>query len=220
MLFLKNTCFLCRFVCMSSKVKNILIAVLILLVALLGIKLFVSDLFSKKDNSTVDSTIVVQRIQKVMKLVTVEGNYAELMRYNDFEYIDFPGFRKDAILKVDAKVSVGYNLEKLKITTNEKEKTIVIEQMPKPEIISIDTDIKFENLSSGWFTDFSEQELSKLNKLAKDKIREKALSTELIKQAEEQKKDVMDLIFYMAHQNGYKIMVEGTELKPLGIAND
>ena len=204
---------------MSSKVKNILIAVLILLVALLGIKLFVSDLFSKKDNSTVDSTIVVQHIQKVMKLVTVEGNYAELMRYNDFEYIDFPGFRKDAILKVDAKVSVGYNLEKLKITTNEKEKTIVIEQMPKPEIISIDTDIKFENLSSGLFTDFSEQELSKLNSLAKDKIRQKALSTELVKQAEEQKKDVMDLIFYMASQNGYKIIVEGTELKPLMINN-
>ena len=116
-------------------------------------------------------------------------------------------------------MSVGYNLEKLKITTNEKDKTIVIQQMPKPEIISIDTDIKFENLSSGLFTDFSEQELSKLNSLAKDKIRQKALSAELVKQAEEQKKDVMDLIFYMASQNGYKIIVEGTELKPLMINN-
>ncbi len=219
MVFIKNICFLCRFGYMSSKVKNILIAVLILIIALLGIKLFISDIFSKKDNSSVDSTIVVQRIQKVMKLVTVEGNYSELMRYNDFDYIDFPGFRKDAIVKVDAKVSVGYNLEKLKISTNEKDKTIVIQQMPKPEIISIDTDIKFENLSSGLFTDFSEQELSKLNSLAKEKIRQKALSAELVKQAEEQKKDVMDLIFYMAHQNGYKIIVEGTELKPLMINN-
>lgn len=215
MIFIKNICFLCRFEYMSSKVKNILIAVLILIITVLGIKLFISDLFSKKDNSTVDSTIVVQRIQKVIKLVTVEGNYSELMRYNDFDYIDFPGFRKDAIVKVDAKVAVGYNLEKLKINTNEKDKTIVIEQMPKPEIISIDTDIKFENLSSGLFTDFSEQELSKLNSLAKEKIRQKALSTELIKQAEEQKKDVMDLIFYMANQNGYKIIIEGAELKPI-----
>lgn len=220
MVFIKNICFLCRFEYMSSNVKNILIAVLILIIALLGIKLFISDFFSKKDHSTVDSTIVVQRIQKVMKLVTVEGNYSELMRYNDFDYIDFPGFRKDAIVKVDAKVSVGYNLENLKISTNEKDKTIVIQQMPKPEIISIDTDIKFENLSSGLFTDFSEQELSKLNSLAKEKIRQKALSAELVKQAEEQKKDVMDLIFYMAHQNGYKIIVEGTELKPVGIANN
>lgn len=206
--------FLGSFEYMSSNVKNILIAVLILIIALLGIKLFIADIFSKKDNSSVDGTIVVQRIQKVMKLVTVEGNYSELMRYNDFDYIDFPGFRKDAIVKVDAKVAVGYNLEKMKISTNEKDKTIVIEQMPKPEIISIDTDIRFENLSSGLFTDFSEQELSKLNSLAKEKIRQKALSAELIRQAEEQKNDVLGLIFYMAKQNGYKIIVEGNELKP------
>ncbi|MFN8259866.1 MAG: DUF4230 domain-containing protein [Chitinophagales bacterium] len=206
--------FLGSFEYMSSNVKNILIAVLILIIALLGIKLFIGDIFSKKDNSSVDGTIVVQRIQKVMKLVTVEGNYSELMRYNDFDYIDFPGFRKDAIVKVDAKVAVGYNLEKMKISTNEKDKTIVIEQMPKPEIISIDTDIRFENLSSGLFTDFSEQELSKLNSLAKEKIRQKALSAELIRQAEEQKNDVLGLIFYMAKQNGYKIIVEGNELKP------
>ena len=200
---------------MSSSAKNILIAILILIVAILSVKLIISDIFSKKDNSQVNSTIVVERIQKVMKLVTVEGNYSELMNYNDFDYIDFPGFRKDAIVKVNAKVSVGYNLEQMKISTNEKDKTIVIAQMPKPEIISIDTDIKFENLSTGLFTDFSEQELSKLNSLAKEKIRQKALSTELIKQAEEQKKDVLDLIFYMAKENGYKIVVEGNELKPI-----
>ena len=83
MLFLKNTCFLCRFVCMSSKVKNILIAVLILMVALLGIKLFVSDLFSKKDNSTVDSTIVVQRIQKVM----IRSFFIQLIQYLKIHFL-------------------------------------------------------------------------------------------------------------------------------------
>ncbi|HMX61103.1 MAG TPA: DUF4230 domain-containing protein, partial [Chitinophagales bacterium] len=176
-------------------------------------------LFTKKDNSTVDSTIVIQKIQKVMKLVTVEGNYAELLRYNDFEYVDFPGFRKDAILKVKAKVSVGYNLENMKISTDEKKKIIKIQQMPKPEIISIDTDISFENLSTGWFTSFSEAELTKLNNIAKQKIKEKALSTELIRQAEEQKNDVFDLLFYMAKQNGYTIQVEGVTLQALSQSN-
>ncbi|HRH57028.1 MAG TPA: DUF4230 domain-containing protein [Chitinophagales bacterium] len=204
---------------MSSKGKNILIAVLIILVSILSVKLFISNIFSKKDTSKVDSTIVVQRIQKVLKLVTVEGNFSELMNYKDFDYIDFPGFRKDALIRVNAKVSIGYNLENLKISSNEKDKTIVIQQMPAPEILSIDTDIKFENLSTGLFTNFSEAELSKLNSLGKEKIKEKALSTELIKQAEEQKKDMFDLIFYMAKQNGYKIIIEGNELKQLTVNN-
>lgn len=200
---------------MSSRAKNIIIAVLVFTVALLGVKLFISDFFTKKDSSTVDSTIMVERIQKVLKLVTVEANFSELMKYNDFDYIDFPGFRKDAIVRVNAKVSVGYNLNNFKVSTNEKEKTITIQQMPKPEILSIDSDIKFENLSSGLFTNFSAQELSKLNALGKEKIKQKALNTEIIKQAEEQKADLFDLIFYMAKQNGYKILVEGKELQPI-----
>ncbi len=198
---------------MKSSAKNILIAILLIIIGVLGTKLFIQNLFTKKDNSTVNSTIVVERIQKVMKLVTVEGNYSELMNYKDFDYVDFPGFRKDAIVKVNAKVSVGYNLNNLKINTDEKTKTIVISDFPQPEIISIDTDIKFENLSSGWFTSFSEAELSKLNQLAKDKIRQKALNAELIKQAEEQKQDVLDLIFYMAKDSGYKIIINGIQLQ-------
>lgn len=200
---------------MSAKAKNILIALLIVTITFLGAKLFFNDLFSKKDNSTIDSTIVVEKIQKVLKLVTIEGNFSELMKYQDFDYIDFPGFRKDAIVRVNAKVSVGYNLNNFKVTTNEKEKTIIIQQMPKPEILSIDSDIKFENLSSGLFTNFNEQELTKLNTLGKEKIKQKALNAEIIKQAEEQKQDLFDLIFYMAKQNGYKIVVEGKELQPI-----
>lgn len=202
---------------MSSKMKNILIAVLVFAVALLGAKLLINDFFKKKDNSSVDSTIVIEKIQKVLKLVTVEGNFSELMKYQDFDYIDFPGFRKDAIVRVNAKVSIGYNLNNLKVSTNEENKTITIQQMPKPEILSIDSDIKFENLSSGIFTNFNEQELTKLNSLGKEKIRQKALNAELIKQAEEQKKDLFDLIFYMAKQNGYKIIVEGNELQPINL---
>jgi hypothetical protein len=200
---------------MSSSAKNIIISILVFIVAILGFKMLVSDFFKKKDNSTADSTIVIEKIQKVLKLVTVEGNFSELLKYQDFEYVDFPGFRKDAILRVNAKVSVGYNLEHLKVSANEKDKTITIQQMPKPEILSIDTDIKFENLSSGIFTGFSEQELTKLNSLGKEKIRQKALNAEIIKQAEEQKQDLFDLIFYMAKQKDYIIVVEGKELQPV-----
>ena len=202
---------------MQSKTKNIIITILIIVVLFLSFKLFVADLFKPKDNSQVDSTIVINRIQKVLKLVAVEGNFSELMNYKDFDYIDFHGFRKDAIVQVDAKVSVGYNLENLKISTNEKDKTIVIQQLPKPEIIAIDTDIKFKNLSTGLFTSFNEAELSKLNQLAKEKIRAKALNTELIKQAEEQRSELFELLFYMAKQSGYKIIIEGKELN--GITN-
>ena len=205
---------------MNSKGKNSIIAILLVIIAIMSAKFFIQSVFTNKDHSTVDSNIIVERIQKVMKLVTVEGNYSELMTYKDFDYVNFPGFRKDAIVKVNAKVSVGYNLGNMKITSDEKTKTIVIFIFFLPEILSTDTDIKFENLNTGWFTSFSEAEMTKLNQLAKQKIKEKALNAELIKQAEEQKNDVLDLIFYMAKENGYKIIIEGNELKPINLPKD
>ena len=205
---------------MNSKGKNSIIAILLVIIAIMSAKFFIQSVFTNKDHSTVDSNIIVERIQKVMKLVTVEGNYSELMTYKDFDYVNFPGFRKDAIVKVNAKVSVGYNLGNMKIKKKKKTKTIVIFNFPKPEILSTDTDIKFENLNTGWFTSFSEAEMTKLNQLAKQKIKEKALNAELIKQAEEQKNDVLDLIFYMAKENGYKIIIEGNELKPINLPKD
>lgn len=200
---------------MNSTVKNTAIVLLLFLVAFLGFKLFIKDLFTDKDHAQIDSTIVVQRIQKVMKLVTVEGHFSELMNYRDFDYVDFPGFRKDAIIQVDAVVSIGYNLDSLKISANEKEKKIVISNMPKPSIISIDSDTKFKNISEGLFTSFNESELTKLNLLGKQKIREKAMNGDLIQKAEEQKSDIFDLLFYMAKENGYTIIIEGSELKPI-----
>lgn len=200
---------------MNAKAKNTIIVVLVIIIGILSIKLFTDSLFSKKEHSTVDSTIIVERIQKVMKLVTVEGNYSELMTYKDFDYINFPGFRKDAIVKVDAKVSVGYNLENMNFSTDEKSKVIQISNFPKPEIISVDTDIKFGNLNTGWFTSFSEAEMTKLNQLAKEKIKQKALNAALINQAEEQKNEILDLIFYFAKSNGYEIILGGSELKPI-----
>lgn len=200
---------------MGIRLKNVLIILLVVILGILVSRFLIHTIFTPKDNASVDSTIVVERIQKVMKFITVEGNYSELMKYNDFDVIDFPGFRKDALLRVNARVSVGYNLDKLKISSDDKTKTITISEMPTPELLSIDTDIKFENLSSGIFTGFNEEELTKLNALAKENIRKKALNTELIKQAEEQKADLLDLLFYMAKSNGYKIIIEGKKLEPI-----
>lgn len=200
---------------MNNRIKNTLFPVLVIICILLAVRLYFYSMRDKANQEKVNSTLVVERIQKVMKLVAVESNFSELMNYNDFQYVDFPGFRKDALVKVNAKVSIGYNLDSLKIKTNEKDKTIIIEHMPKPEVLSIDTDISFENLSEGWFNHFSKEELTKLNKLAKDKIKQHALAPELVKQAEEQKRELFDLLFYMAKENGYKIISEGKALTPI-----
>src|SRR5688572_4433204 len=66
----------------------------------------------------VNSTVLLERVHPVLKLVTVEGEFSELYTYRNadatFEWLEqFPIFQKRAILRVKARASVGYDLEGL-----------------------------------------------------------------------------------------------------------
>lgn len=99
--------------------------------------------WNKKSEPDISSTVILKEVKKVMKLVSIEGNFSELMNYSDFETIDFPGFRKKAIVKVDAKVLYGFDLERLKFDVDEEKKTMTLGVLPKPQIIAIETDISY-----------------------------------------------------------------------------
>lgn len=161
-----------------------------------------------------ESQVILEKIKKVFKIVVVEGEFADVFRYQDFYGWDLPGFRKTAILKVKAKVSVGYDLEQLKITFDHGNRIIYIENLPEPEIIAIDPDISYFDLEDGIFNTFDEKTLTKLNKTAKDTIRSTALKSSLIPAARSQAIEMLDMITGVAKESGWKVEM-GTPEVPI-----
>ncbi|MCB9033351.1 MAG: DUF4230 domain-containing protein [Chitinophagales bacterium] len=196
-----------------NKILKYVIAVVVGILLYQSLKIF----DGKKEQSQIDSTIVVEKIEKVLKMVTIEGNFSELLTYSDYDYIDFPGFRKKAIIKVDAKVMVGYDLNNIKITTDEATKTITISNLPKAQILSVDHNLSYYDMDNGLFNSFDEKDLSALNAKAKALIVEKAKSSDLLQQADEQRRELFSLIYYLAKDTGYKVVVEGKPLQDLSI---
>ena len=79
------------------------------------------------------STLVLEKIKTVTKLITVEGQFSELYNYKEsYEYDFFNLFSKKIILRVTAKVSVGYDFEKVNLTVDSLTKTITLNEMPLP----------------------------------------------------------------------------------------
>jgi preprotein translocase subunit SecF len=165
----------------------------------------------------IDSTVMVNKIEKVMKMVSVEANFSELLTYQDYEYIDFPGFRKKAIIKVDAKVLAGIDMNKLNIEIKEKEKIILIKNMPEAEILAIDHNLSYYDMQNGIFNAFDENTLSNLQSKAKQLILDKAKETDILKQANEQRFEHLELIYYLAKSTGWKVFIEGKELNNIEI---
>ncbi len=156
-------------------------------------------------HSEQESQVILEKIKKVFKIVVVEGEFADVVRYQDYYGFDLPGFRKTAILKVKAKVSVGYDLEQLKVKFDHTNRIIYIENLPEPEIVAIDPDISYFDLDDGIFNPFDEKVLTRLNRSAKDSIRQVALNSNLIPTARSQAIEMLEMITGLAQEGGWKV---------------
>lgn len=197
---------------MKTLVRNIAWIALVAAALLVGFwtaKFWYAPFAPKK--VTEDSSVLLERIKTVAKLVTVEGYFSEVYNYKDYWKYDLPFLRKKALLRVKAKVSVGYDLEQLRITTQPEARRLLISNLPKPEIISIDHTIDYYDISEGTFNSFSEEDYNRLNADAKKMIETKALESDLLSRAEAQGNDLLEVIRFMAESAGWTVVMEGEE---------
>lgn len=152
-----------------------------------------------------DSDVLLEKINKVYKMVVVEGEFADIISHKEYVGFDLPGLRKRALIKIKAKVSVGYDLKNLKITLDKTNKIMQIENLPEPQILSIDTDLNYYDLENGMFNSFTPSELSKLQAAAKDTIRQTALRSKMMQSAREQATEMFGLITSLAIENGWTV---------------
>lgn len=162
-----------------------------------------------------NSTVLLEQVKAVSKLITVEGYFSEIYDYQDYYGYDLSIFRKKALIRVKAKVHVGYDLEKMKITAQPNRKTIVMTGLPPAELIALEHDLDYYDIQEGIFNTFTTSDYNKLNAKAKDFIRQKAQESELFDAAQRQRNQLFEMIRFMVESAGWQLEVEGFELPEL-----
>jgi len=188
---------------------------LIVIVLVFGAGIFISqflDLNLSKKVEQNNSIVVLERIKKVAKLVTVEGYFSESYthkEWNNYLGVDFNfgPFKKKARLKVTAKALIGFDLKKMTFTTDEEKKILIISELPEPEILSIEPSIVYEDLYEGYLNSYTKEERTKLNKMATDFIRNKVLENKTLKEsAIEQGYEILKIIEFIAKDAGWEVV--------------
>ena len=187
-----------------------------LLAFLLGLAIFWG--FTSGDKITVeeDSSILIERVRKVTKLVTVEGDFSEVFNSsNEREvtfYIPLPArlkFKKEAMVQVTGKVLVGYDLEKMGVTIDEATRTLHLTNLPDPEILAIDQQLKFRDLEESWFNQLNAADYSAMSDQAKGVLRKKVLDSELMNTARLEGNGLIETIVVLARSMGYTVVLDG-----------
>ncbi len=165
---------------------------------------------SKKSESSV---VVMERMKTVTKLISVEGQFSEIYNYNEsYKYDFFNLFSKKILLRVSAKISVGYDFDKVNISIDSLTKTVTLNEMPEAEVLSIDHNLDYYDISEGTFNSFTTEEYNKINKNAKDLISNNANTAQLIRKAEQEKKTYVDMMQIALSSAGWKFVIKSDSL--------
>lgn len=195
----------------SIFLKNLLYFVFFVLGGLLVWYFMSASIFEQKKAES--STIVLEKMKKVTKLISVEGYFSEIYDYKEsYKYDFFNLFSKKILLRVTAKVSVGYDFDKVNISIDSLTKTITLNELPKAEILSIDHDLDYYDISEGSFNSFTREEYNTINKNAKALIASKGNTTQLLEKAEQEKQDYLNMMDIVLKSVGWKFIVKNSNL--------
>jgi hypothetical protein len=189
--------------------RSLLVVLLVLAAFGLGLYLATANWWpwSERHSNEQVSTLV-ERIEKVAKLVTVEGHFSEVYDYKDYYGYDWSIFRKKALIRVKARVLAGYNLKQVAIDADSRNRTITLSRLPRPHILSVDHDLDYYDITEGTFNSFSNTDLNRLNAQAKNYIEEAALKSDLLNQAEQRGKEMLETIRFLVEGQGWSLIVE------------
>ncbi|MBK8195667.1 MAG: DUF4230 domain-containing protein [Lewinellaceae bacterium] len=165
--------------------------------------------FVSKSKPVEDSTVLLEKIQAVTKLITVEGQFSEIYNYSEYQGYFSLLWDKKVLVRVRATVSAGYDLNMLQMEADPATKTIRMSALPEPEILSIDHSLDYYDISEGLFASFTPEDYTRINQRAKDLIRDQALKSNLMPAAEEQAGKMLDLIRFMVESAGWRLEITG-----------
>ncbi len=165
--------------------------------AILSYFIFLRFSFSKKRNLTEkQSVILLDKIKRVLKLITVQGEFSEIYHHESTKekWLGMITSKKKAIILINAKAHIGFDFKKMKMVADSKHKRITVTEFPQPEVLSLEPDLRYYDIQNGLLNKFNSADLTALNKEAKEHILKKIPESNLMETAS---KEALEAIYLM-----------------------
>lgn len=168
-----------------------------------------------KQTTNAQSILLLDKIKRVCKFITVEGDFAEIYHYEDVKekFLKLISSRKKALVIINAKAHVGFDLSKVKLNSNPKTKTVVLTHFPQPEVLSIESNINYYDKQDGMFNKFEAADLTELHVQAKAHIMDKIPESGLYNVAKQEALEAIQLIENLVETIGWTLDYSDLKIK-------
>ncbi len=168
----------------------------------------------KKELTSHQSTVLLEKIKSVCKLISVEGDFAEIYKYENTRerFLSLVISKKKALIVIKAKAQIGYDLKKILMHADDGNRKIILTSFPEPEVLSIQPELDFYDIKNGMFNTFTPDDLTTLNQEAKKHILEKIPESGLMDTARKEALHTVLLIEKIVETIGWKLDYSALEI--------
>ncbi|WP_271423948.1 DUF4230 domain-containing protein [Aequorivita sinensis] len=161
----------------------------------------------KQEKVNTQSIILMEKIRSVCKFITIEGDFSEIFYYENVKdkWMNLLLGKKKALVLIEAKAHIGFDLTKVKMRADTDKKTIILTNFPQPELLTIETDFKYYDKREGWANPFTASDLTEINQEAKKHIVDKIPETDLFNEASKQALETIQLMETLVETINWKL---------------
>ncbi len=179
---------------------------------------WVYSFFRKRQNRETterQSTVLLERIKSVCKLISVEGDFAEIYKYENRRerFLSLVSSTKKALIVINAKAHIGYDLQQIDLRADAANKKIILANFLQPQVLSIEPNLEFYDIQNGLFNAFKPNDLTALNQEAIQHIREKIPKSGLMDTARREALEAVLLMSKLVETIGWKLDYSALELR-------
>jgi hypothetical protein len=190
--------------------KGFLLGILVMALLAIIYRVFFT---SKSAEVDIEATTIMKSVESISKLMVLEGQFTETYTYQERSkvFFDLIPQEKKAIVILNAKVLIGYDLKKMVIFIDKENKKLLIEKLPKEEV-NIIPDLKFYDVQTSTFTNFTKDDINKVQEDAKDKIEQQIDQSNLRVQARQRLLENLSSVINLTQAIGWTVEDKTNEL--------
>lgn len=171
---------------------------------------FVFRFCENKKNDTeiisADTALIQKELKNVGKLVVTEGTYGQVFSFKASKDLLFglTYANKRALVVVNAKATIAYDLRKVETEIDEATKTVTITKIPEPEL-NINPNIEYYDVKQDYLNQFSASDYNKIKRRVEKTLREKIEESELRTNAENRLISELSKIYILTSSMGWTL---------------
>ncbi|MGI0105642.1 DUF4230 domain-containing protein [Salinimicrobium sp. WS361] len=167
---------------------------------------------AERDRLEESTALIQQQIKNVGKLVVTEGTFSQVYTYKDTKnrFLDVLPARKRALIIVNTKATVAYDLSKLVTEVDVENKTVHIKHIPEEEI-NIYPDIKYYDITQDYLNQFTAEDYNKIKSRINKSMREKVENSTLKSNAKNRLISELQKIYILTNTLGWTLTYNNEE---------